>query len=242
MCHLKAKCYDNLGDKNQAIELCKLGTRLDPSNEGLKLELIHIYVTSGDTKIAAEQLTQLVKSDPLNCEAHRRLSFITNYDKNHWHYKDLKKTYSEDISKLSLEQRKCLHFALAKAEEDSNCIKEATFHLIEGNKLMNNEVSCFFNLNHWIEKAINFLEIDRALNKEISNDRKDLSLGKGLIFIVGMPRSGSTLIENILTMANKSIDLGETSAFQITVDYAMERIKKSKKISSKELNEMVIFI
>ena len=37
---------------------------------------------------------------------------------------------------------------------------------------------------------------------------------KDCIFIVGMPRSGSTLLESIISMNNEVIDLGETNLFE----------------------------
>ena len=45
----------------------------------------------------------------------------------------------------------------------------------------------------------------------------DMESGKGRIFIVGMPRSGSTILESILSMNPESKALGESSALKIAI-------------------------
>ena len=50
--------------------------------------------------------------------------------------------------------------------------------------------------------------------KEYTSKEKDISHSANCIFIVGMPRSGSTLIESILSINPKTIDLEETNILE----------------------------
>ena len=68
----------------------------------------------------------------------------------------------------------------------------------------------------FIQSPLLDLQIDEANNIHES------------IFIVGMPRSGSTLLESILTMNKKVYDLGETTIFK----EALEEIKKNNRKES----------
>ena len=238
VCVLKAQALEVIGEEDRALELCKQALELDSTYTDARMQLLQIYTSSGRNELAQKELKKMVEVDQLNCEAHRRLTIITKYNTTHWHYKMLNQVYNENKNTLSNQDKKRLHFALAKAEEECGRIEEASFHLTKGNQLMNEEVSKFFNLEEWMNRAIYFLELDRKiLNSKITKNR-DVSLGKGLIFIVGMPRSGSTLTESILTMAPKSIDLGETSAFQRAVDHAVKKIDQTQQFSADDLDEL----
>jgi tetratricopeptide (TPR) repeat protein len=93
-------------------------------------------------------------------------------------------------------ERAPLLFALAKAREDHGRYDEAFVALSAANAIRRQHV-------RWdaARFSANVRAIEAAFS-EPSNDRKtgtsDASRGDGVVFIVGMPRSGSTLIEEIL--------------------------------------------
>ena len=129
------------------------------------------------------------------------ISQSTKYTASDDHYLNLKK-------KLIHYQDNCLekvdiYFSLAKAEEDIGNIKEAARNLIKGNKLKK-EI-----LNYNISNEINLLkDIKEKFHK---NDFKIQSRKEenNIIFILGMPRSGTSLVEQIISSHKEVFGGGE---------------------------------
>ena len=61
------------------------------------------------------------------------------------------------------------------------------------------------------------------------------SLGEGLIFIVGMPRSGTTLIESIIASAPDTISGGELISFYDLIYDLNHNLTKEEKLTVVEL-------
>ena len=107
--------------------------------------------------------------------------------------------------KLNNLQKLNLHFALAKAYEDIGDIKNSFENLKNGNKLkyeslnynFDNEIKLFKDLKETFDK----LNTEKLINSTISK--------KKIIFILGMPRSGTTLVEQIISSHSKVFGAGE---------------------------------
>lgn len=100
----------------------------------------------------------------------------------------------ERVTGLSAEDRYHLHFALGKALEDEADFKASFLHYDEGNRLR--RASLEYDADEFADK------VGRA-KKTFTREFFDAHKGQGHqssepIFIIGLPRSGSTLIEQIL--------------------------------------------
>ena len=152
----------------------------------------------------------LICSDlfPLATGVDYTLSTITDYSKNKNHQKKM----LNKIEKFNFDDSKktFIYFALGKSFEDQKKY-EQSYQFI---KLANDS----FNKN--IDKNVVKNEILKFKNiKKIFNDAnlyhpnsKDL-FQKKIIFIVGLPRSGTTLVHQILSSANETYGLGESIVF-----------------------------
>jgi len=111
-----------------------------------------------------------------------------------------------DRGDLEMTDRINLNFALAKANEDMGN-HDVQFKLLEeGNQLRKKE------LNYSIERDIQlFSRIKEAFNPIPSFVRKEKSKANSLkpIFILGMPRSGTSLVHQILDSHNAVYGAGE---------------------------------
>ena len=152
-----------------------------------------IYKKIGDSKKSIKHLNISIKLKPLFLKAHRALSDIINYKKNNDHFKVLKKIYEE--TKIKKLPNVDLLFALGKAHEDTKDFDKAFSFYQEGNK------SHRKNINFSIENEKKEIsDIKNAFNKKFfSNYTESINLDNTPIFIVGMPRSGTTLVEQILS-------------------------------------------
>ena len=100
---------------------------------------------------------------------------------------------------LSLREKAYFHFALAQGCEANGEYDEAFFHLEKGNKIKNDQSQ------YSIERMEKELQAQIDICDEIFF--RDLGSGgyntKDPIFILGLPRAGSTLIEQILASHSK---------------------------------------
>tara|TARA_B110000438_G_scaffold85378_1_gene84856 strand:+ start:1677 stop:3221 length:1545 start_codon:yes stop_codon:yes gene_type:complete len=195
-----AEPYNNLGNLHitlnnfkDAIKYYKNAIKVNKKFFISFYNLGTTFMSIGDNKNAKKYLQECLKINPHFCPAHRNLSIITKYNKDHLHFHQLKKLYSQDINYL--ENKSELEFSLAKAFDDIRDFKNAFVHYKKGNNLRRKDVN--FSIKN--EKE-NFEIIKSFFNDEIF--KKYISINNFSskpIFILGMPRSGTTLIEQILS-------------------------------------------
>jgi tetratricopeptide (TPR) repeat protein len=123
------------------------------------------------------------------------------------------------IAKRPAEERGSLHFALAKAYGDSGEPEAAFRHLVEANALKRAQLA--------YDEAATLVSFERiasvftpALMREKSGQGNP---SRQPIFIIGMPRSGTTLIEQILASHPSVYGAGEREDFQAAVFSASGR-------------------
>ncbi len=124
---------------------------------------------------------------------------------------------------LSAANRMHLHFALAKTHEHSGSPDNAFRHLLAGNALKRAQVA--------YDEAVTLGQMDRTraqFTREFISDREGCGERSPVpVFIVGMPRSGTTLIEQILASHPDIFGAGELSLFEQTVDSARAVLPQS---------------
>ena len=150
-----------------------------------------------DLKVSFEKLSfeESVKLNPKYLESHRSLSRLSKYKTNNdEHFIQLREIYKK-TSNDDLENKSSIAFALAKAYEDiSDYDKSFTFYK-EANTLYRKKVT--FSI---IQEEENFKEIKDTFSKKLYEKYLNTgNLKNSPIFIIGMPRSGTTLIEQILS-------------------------------------------
>ena len=122
-----------------------------------------------------------------------------------------------------------LHFALGKAYDDTGQCAEAFQHWLAGNNLKRQHIS--------YDEATTLAEIDQVRSvytSEFIQALRDSGHPSAVpIFIVGMPRSGSTLIEQILASHPGIFGAGELHNLPIAVESTMMRLGKSTGIKQK---------
>ena len=194
--------YGNLkqrfNDFNSAIDLYRKALKVDNNNINILFSLAFTYQGIGEFDKAKKIINQILELDPNNTASHKLLSGFINYKDNQDHLSVmenlLKKDYSDPSKKIDL------YFALGKAYDDMKDYDSSFKNLEEANKLKNAKV------NYQIlddEKTFNsiiktFKDIDLEKFKKLQSDKE-------IIFICGMPRSGTTLVEQIIA-AHKDVN------------------------------------
>jgi tetratricopeptide (TPR) repeat protein len=188
----KANVLTGLGKVEQAITLFEEAITQDKQVAGFHLQLGHALKAKGDIAKAVEAYQQAYQISPSYGDAFWSLANTKTY---RFSDEEITKMQSQQHDNdLALTDRVQLHFATGKAFEDREDYQQAFQAYQQGNKLQHEHNG--FDINK-IEKQI--AEQIKFCTPELFQNRGHLGLNSpDAIFIVGLPRSGSTLLEQIL--------------------------------------------
>ncbi len=193
--------YLNFNKIDKAIKLFINSIKINPNNYKSYNNLGISYKNSGDFNKAETNFIKSISLKPNNAVAYYNLSLIKHFDTNDKYFKNLTHL-SKNKNNSNKEQFHYL-FSLAKTLEDTNNF---------------NESYKFYNQANIICKKIsNYNPInDSELFKKVKDNfsiyenykySNNINFVKKPIFILGMPRSGSTITEQILS-SHKDISAG----------------------------------
>ena len=215
-----AEAHYNLG-----VALKELG-RLDEAEESYKKAIILksnypqaynnlgiMYQELGKLDEAEASYKKSIILKPNFSQAHRHLASVKKFSKRDDHFLQMQELLNE--GSYSEEQRCHFNFALAKASEDLGEIEDAFSYYKEGNtlrkKLLNYDITRDIKLFKQIKKCYPKI-------KENTLEIKDTPNKLTPIFIVGMFRSGTTLVEQVISSHSKVAGAGELTFAEILGD------------------------
>lgn len=169
-----------------------------------KYLLANILKSQGKMDEASSLYQGIMAQQPEYTQAHFTYSGIHKYtDSSDPHFKLMREQYQKEG--LSTESRTHLAFALAKASEDIGDYSNAFSYLKSGNDLR------FADFDYDIEsdKALMRSIIQSFSTDALSQLQLNPERSGRPIFIVGMPRSGTSLVEKILASHSDVYGAGE---------------------------------
>jgi len=180
------------GDNTSAIAMLDHIIQKTPNNFSAYTSKGHAEKTLGKTQDAIKSYQQAYKIKPNHGEAFFSLSNLKTYRFNDNEINLMK----DQVGRvdLSLRERSYFHFALAQGYEANKDYDSSFYHLNQGNIIKNNQSKYSIkSMDKEFEDQISVCDKTFFENLEpggcLSNDP---------IFILGLPRAGSTLIEQIL--------------------------------------------
>jgi tetratricopeptide (TPR) repeat protein len=207
--------YTSLNNYEQAIKYFEKAIELNPNFSFAYFNLGSVFITTGELNNAKKYLRKSIELNPDNFIAHRTLSRIIKYTKEEKHFDQLNNLYN-NIKSTNPDYKLNIGFALGKACEDLNDFDKSFFYYNESNALYRKKFK--YSLNNEKKK---FNEIKNIYNDKLFKKHKNLvNNTSDPIFIVGMPRSGTTLIEQIISSHDDVFGAGE-------VDIIPQLIKKN---------------
>ena len=195
---------EHLGKLEEAEKFYRLAINLDPNQAELYNNLGTVLEQTGKLEEAEINFRKSIQINPGFANAHRQLSLIKKFKEYDEQYFILQKIYLD--KKTSKDQLCHVNFSLAKINEDLGNFQEAFKHYIEGN-LIRKKI-----LNYNIEEDIRLFHKIKSNYDEISKQRIQIKKNENNfnpIFILGMPRSGTTLVEQIISSHSEVSGLGE---------------------------------
>ena len=235
--------FNNINKLDEALQSYKKAIELNPNfyqaynNYGIVLEKV------GKLHLAEENYIKTIELNPIFIEAYFNLSKLKSFKEDDPKFIQLQKLYFD--KNLDNNQQVYLNFALGKFYENLKNFKKSYKHFLDGNSI------CKKNIDYNINEDINiFNQIKETypsikLNySKFSNTQNEITP----IFIVGMPRSGTSLIEQIISSHSNVFGAGELNFvneygdnlargvseidYDLLLDFKNKYISKLRKFSS----------
>ncbi len=224
-----ARLKRKLNDFDKAVELLEEVINKDKNNLAYLEDLANCYQSQGNFEKTKKICIDILNKNPKNISAHLILSKQTDYSKGEINLEAMieaeKNLSIEDINK----NRIC--FAIGKAYEDKQNIDESFKYIEKGNNLQSKKVNYKIDKEELVFKNIKnlFSKIKPNLKKKFNNKR--------IIFICGLPRSGTTLVEQILSSHSKVNGAGELTYLKKSIDNLfIKENKLDENIINSEIN------
>ena len=223
-----ANLKKELNKYKDAKNLLQKAIKLEPGNINILSNIAACCEAIGEKNEAKKYALKILSLEPKNYTNHKFLSAITNYKKNLNHLEVMKKLLiDDDFQNASDAEKIDLYFALGKAFEDVDDIESSYKFLNKANKLKNKNTKFdIFKTEKLFNNIIKtFEDIDNSFIKKKSS--------KQIIFICGMPRSGTTLVEQIIASHSNVNGAGEIHYLSNLVNEFFLKIRSviSKKLS-----------
>ena len=167
--------------------------------------LVGVYRILNKDQESKKYCKKILELNKKLTDADRQYSLVHKYTQDDPHLNEmLKKINDDDLNNL---EKIHLYYGIHKAYEDIKDFKNAFKYLKKGNELLKKETKYDFSNDE--KKVQGNINLYKKIKKiQISRTHRDL------IFIVGMPRSGSSLVEQILASHKKVFGGGEIPYIQ----------------------------
>jgi tetratricopeptide (TPR) repeat protein len=190
--NLKAVVLASIGDYPQSIEIYADILSKHPDQPRIWTSYGHALTTAGRSAEGIAAYRRAIALAPTSGEAYYSLANLKTFRFEDAELAAMREHLTEDA--ITPEDRAHFHFAIGKALEDSKRFADSFGHYAQGNKLRLSQVG-------WNPAEItDLVRRSKALfTQEFFATRAGFGVAAGdPIFIVGMPRAGSTLVEQIL--------------------------------------------
>ncbi len=240
-----AMAYNNLGDVLQklgkykeAINSFEKAIQIQPGFAMAYNNLGILFQELGENQKAINFYQMAVKYEPENLT---HLYNLSELDEKFLH-SNLKKNIYEIIEKNDSTKKNITYgnFLLSRYELKAKKYKNEFDHLLKGHKYYFEWGRKKFEKN--IEYLLNVLPKRKSLinlNKHNKNIKMNNDMIKP-IFIIGVPRSGSTLIEKIIASGSQHITIGEETGIISTVVKNLINHKKSLNLDIENFQTKIV--
>jgi len=178
--------------QEEALTAYEEAARLNPSQPKLRLSIGHIHKTLGRRELSEQAYHDCLRMDPACGEAYWSLADLKTYVFSDAQIRAMEEQLSSSSADTSNQAQ--LHFALGRALEQRRHYAAAFAHYASGNRLR--RTTSPFDIGKFEDKSRRVAAcFDPAFFRERAGSGHP---DPAPIFIVGLPRSGSTLVEQIL--------------------------------------------
>ncbi|MBD3220953.1 tetratricopeptide repeat protein [bacterium] len=197
--------FFEIGDSRQALRCFDLALKLEPTHLVCQCNRAFLLECNGQREEAAAGYRRVLETDPQNVYAHMRLAGIepaTSDDPRLDVLEDLARTGS-----LHTVQASQLHFTLGSLHDAAGDVEAAFGHYVTANRKRAEVRGNDFDLDRFEREVDAFCAgFTAAFFDDPPGTPTDSDVP---VFVVGMPRSGTTLVESIIDAHGQAAGAGE---------------------------------
>lgn len=200
MCNL-GKAYRSIGDADKARRWFEKALKADAGFLRARAGLAELSVELGRTEEATEAFRKILALNPNQIEALWGLALARKFEEDDPEIASIEQVLSNPA--LRSDQRAPLHHALGKIYNDIGRYEDSLAHFIHGKKSKAMMFHMELHRRTYANQKRSFTKTFFAARPGFGNE------DARPVFIVGMPRSGTTLTEQILASHPQVYGLGE---------------------------------
>jgi tetratricopeptide (TPR) repeat protein len=203
-----------LGKYEAAVDVLKRAVAARPTDPQLHFNLASSYLFLGDFDDAEASYEAAIKLRPDFCRAHWALSDLVEVTPEHNHIERLEAAL-RDTARGDVDGHLYLSHALAKELEDLGEFERALDQLLEANARKRASVGYSSSDDRELFEAM-----EKVFTPSFVSGAPAGDLSTEPIFVVGMPRTGTTLVERILSSHSDVYSAGELQNFGLALKRA----------------------
>ena len=189
----------------------------EPNSEAALLNLAIAKQAIGKIEVAKELYLKIIKINNYNVRAYYGLYLLDINFLNNDLFKNLNELSKS--KKLKLYEKGIINFLFSKKAKINNENRKELEYLQNSHKnFFNSNESYYLSAQFYYNQVINNFYDKLNIHENNIKNRKTPNDGVNPIFIIGLPRSGSTLVESILTSSEENLtSYGECNVFNVSI-------------------------
>lgn len=213
-------------DFTKTIDLYKQAVELSKNDLNLLSALASAYQSNGLFEDAKKICNKILKVNPNHVMSHKLISEISNYSLNQSNLNEMISLY-KNKNLNNINEKADLAFSIAKAYDDKKNYEKSFSFYKDANKLKSSIFN--YDLLHEAKLFNNIIKVFENFSNKLKHKTFN---NKKIIFICGLPRSGTTLLEQIISAHKEVIGAGELDFLRKVLK---KKLIKDHKISINEI-------
>lgn len=235
-CSTFALLLTKIGKYEQAREYYQQAITFKPNDSQHHYNLASVYRFLGNVELAEKSYDTAIALNPLDCEAYRLRSELRQQTVQENNIDSLNRVL--DKYSLPLQGKAQIYYALAKEWEDLSEHKKSFEAVSHGAKARRSSFQYSPESDLSTLKKIRDVftsEIFSGVDNPLPSSKP---VGVTPIFILGLPRTGTTLVERILASHDDVISAGELNNFSFSLVRQIQAETGAKNLSKERLVEL----
>jgi len=203
---------------NDAATVLRRAVSLSPNDSRFLYNLAAVLRFNGSLEETEALYDKAISLAPHDYEAYYNRTELRQQTRENNHIDELEHHLAKNAK--SWQDQMLLRYALAKEYEDIGLFDNSISHLRNGSRIRRS------NMAYELESDLETIDrIIKTFDSELLHSAANGFTSKEPIFIIGLPRTGTTLIERMLSNHTDVLSVGESNNF------ATAMIKESRRIS-----------
>ena len=217
-----------LGQREEAVAHFHKAAVLEPDEAKHYYNIGCVQRTLGEFESAEQNFDRVIRLDPTNYESYKVRSDLRRQTPADNHVETLEKLLDSNIDEKKAKVHIC--YALAKELEDLGDTERSFHYLKAGSDIRRRYMK--YNVQRDLET---FASIQDTFDADLFKDSTEGDSNSEAIFVLGLPRTGTTLVERILSSHSDVFAAGELNNFALQMMKLVGGGGNNKKMDRDEL-------